>query len=67
MNKHQNDISKQIYDQEPHERPLTKHIKWIIEAAGGASCVCSSDFQVHLEPLSLLDVLVSELDKRVGV
>ena len=42
-------------------------IALIIEAAGGASCVCSSEVQVHLEPLSLLDVPVSELDKRVGV
>jgi len=42
-------------------------IALIVAAAGGASCVCSSEVQVHTEPLSLLDVLISELDKRVGV
>jgi len=42
-------------------------IALIIEAAGGASCVCSSEAAEALAPVSLLDVPVSDLDKRVGV
>jgi sedoheptulose-bisphosphatase len=42
-------------------------IALIIEAAGGASCVCPSEAgEVH-EPVSLLEVPISDLDKRVGV
>ena len=42
-------------------------IALIIEAAGGASCVCASEASEALAPVSLLDVPVSDLDKRVGV
>jgi sedoheptulose-bisphosphatase len=42
-------------------------IALIIEAAGGASCVCASEAAEALEPASLLDVIVTDLDKRVGV
>jgi sedoheptulose-bisphosphatase len=42
-------------------------IALIIEAAGGASCVCASEAAEALEPVSLLDVIVTDLDKRVGV
>lgn len=42
-------------------------IALIIECAGGSSCVCSSEAAEEIAPTSLLDVNVSELDKRVGV
>lgn len=42
-------------------------IALIIEAAGGASCVCPSEAAEIIEPVSLLDVVISDLDKRVGV
>lgn len=42
-------------------------IALIIEAAGGASCVCASEAAEALAPISLLDVNISDLDKRVGV
>lgn len=42
-------------------------IALIIEAAGGASCVCPSEAAEPLEPLSLLDVPIDHLDRRVGV
>ena len=42
-------------------------IALIIEAAGGASCVCASEAAEALAPTSLLDVPVSDLDRRVGV
>ncbi|RYH00799.1 hypothetical protein EON65_48785 [archaeon] len=42
-------------------------IALIVEAAGGMSCVCSSEANEHCEPVSLLDVAVTDLDKRVGV
>jgi sedoheptulose-bisphosphatase len=42
-------------------------IALIIESAGGASCVCPSEAAEHLPPVSLLDVPVSDLDRRVGV
>ncbi len=42
-------------------------IALIIEAAGGASCVCASEASEHVLPISLLDVEISDLDKRVGV
>ena len=42
-------------------------IAFIIEAAGGASCVCASETQEAVQPVSLLDVVVNDLDRRVGV
>ena len=42
-------------------------IALIIEAAGGSSCVCPTEAAEKQEPVSLLDVIVSDLDKRVGV
>jgi sedoheptulose-bisphosphatase len=42
-------------------------IALIVEAAGGASCVCPSEAAEELPPISLLDVIISELDRRVGV
>ncbi len=42
-------------------------IALIIEAAGGASCVCSSEAGEIMEPISILDVPVTDLDRRVGV
>lgn len=42
-------------------------IALIVEAAGGASCVCASEAAEALAPTSLLDVPISDLDKRVGV
>ena len=42
-------------------------IALIIEAAGGASCVCATEVAEHCEPISLLHVVATDLDKRVGV
>jgi sedoheptulose-bisphosphatase len=42
-------------------------IALIIEAAGGSSCVCPSEVAEAMSPTSLLDVAISDLDKRVGV
>lgn len=42
-------------------------IALIIEAAGGSSCVCPSEAAEITPPISLLDVVISDLDKRVGV
>jgi sedoheptulose-bisphosphatase len=42
-------------------------IALIIEAAGGSSCVCPSEAGEKLSPISLLDVPVTNLDRRVGV
>ena len=42
-------------------------IALIIEGAGGESCVCSCEAGLETLPMSLLDVPVSDLDKRVGV
>lgn len=42
-------------------------IALIVEAAGGASCVCPSEAGEACEPVSLLEVPISDLDKRVGV
>lgn len=42
-------------------------IALIIEAAGGLSCVCPSEAGETMDPVSLLDVDVSDMDKRVGV
>lgn len=42
-------------------------IALIVEAAGGASCVCPSEVEEAMEPVSLLDVLITDLDRRVGV
>jgi sedoheptulose-bisphosphatase len=42
-------------------------IALIIEAAGGASCVCSSEFAEPCEPISILDVVATDMDKRIGV
>jgi sedoheptulose-bisphosphatase len=42
-------------------------IALLVEAAGGASCVCASEAGEALEPISLLQVNVDDLDKRVGV
>ncbi len=42
-------------------------IALLIEAAGGLSSVCSCEAIELTNPASLLDVPVSNLDKRVGV
>ena len=42
-------------------------IALIIEAAGGASCVCPSEAAEVMPPSSLLDVVITDLDRRVGV
>jgi sedoheptulose-bisphosphatase len=42
-------------------------IALIIESAGGASCVCPSEVEQAVDPVSLLEVPVTDLDKRVGV
>lgn len=42
-------------------------IALIIEAAGGASCVCSSEVGEPCEPTSVLDVVATDMDKRIGV
>lgn len=42
-------------------------IALIVEAAGGSSCVCASEVGESMEPVSLLDVVVKDLDQRVGV
>lgn len=42
-------------------------IALIIEAAGGASCVSSSEFSEAVEPISILDVVATDMDKRIGV
>ena len=42
-------------------------IALIVEAGGGESCVCPSEAAEPMEPVSLLDVPISDLDRRVGV
>lgn len=42
-------------------------IALIIEGAGGHTCVCPSEAEEAVEPVSLLDVPVDHLDRRVGV
>jgi len=42
-------------------------IALVIEAAGGRSCVCSSEAAEEVQPVSILDVVISDLDKRIGV
>ena len=42
-------------------------IALIVEAAGGASCVCPSESAEHLDPISVLDLPISDLDRRIGV
>jgi sedoheptulose-bisphosphatase len=42
-------------------------IALIVEAAGGQSCVCASEANEAVAPISLLDVVADEMDKRVGV
>jgi sedoheptulose-bisphosphatase len=42
-------------------------IALVIESAGGASCVCASEAAEPCAPTSLLDVVITDLDKRVGV
>ena len=39
----------------------------IVEACGGATCVSAAEEAEDVEPVSLLDVLISDIDKRVGV
>jgi sedoheptulose-bisphosphatase len=41
-------------------------IALIIEAAGGSTCVASCEAMSNIEPVSMLDVEISYLDKRVG-
>ena len=38
-----------------------------IEAAGGASCVCASEQDEVVSPISILDVIATDIDKRIGV
>eukprot|EP01041_Mallomonas_annulata_P005144 gene5144-10283_t len=42
-------------------------IALIIEAAGGMSCVCASEAAETVQPISILDVTITDLDKRIGV
>jgi sedoheptulose-bisphosphatase len=42
-------------------------IALIVEAAGGASCACPSEVGEEMAPMSILDVQITDLDKRVGV
>lgn len=42
-------------------------IALIIEAAGGATCVCPSEAAEPMDPTSILDVPIDHLDRRVGV
>jgi sedoheptulose-bisphosphatase len=42
-------------------------IALIIEAAGGGSCVCPSEAGEDQPPVSLLDVTITDLHRRVGV
>jgi sedoheptulose-bisphosphatase len=42
-------------------------IAMIVEAAGGESCVCASEANEAVLPISMLDVVADEMDKRVGV
>lgn len=42
-------------------------IALIIEAAGGGSCVCPTEAGEDQPPVSVLDVVISHLDRRVGV
>jgi len=42
-------------------------IALVVEAAGGSSCVCPSEMLELVDPVSLLDVEVTHLDRRVGV
>lgn len=42
-------------------------IALIVEAAGGASCVCPSEAGETMEPISVLDLPVSDLDRRIGI
>ena len=42
-------------------------IALIMEAAGGASCVCPSESGETIAPQSILDVPVNDMDRRVGV
>mmetsp|Transcript_167 Transcript_167/g.153 ORF Transcript_167/g.153 Transcript_167/m.153 type:complete len:332 (+) Transcript_167:64-1059(+) len=42
-------------------------IALIVEAAGGMTCACASEAGEAMSPCSLLDVVISDLDKRVGV
>ena len=42
-------------------------IALIVEASGGQSCVCPSEAAEPMEPVSLLDVPITDLDRRVGV
>jgi sedoheptulose-bisphosphatase len=42
-------------------------IALIIEAAGGASCVCPTETAELCDPVSLLAVVATDIDKRVGV
>lgn len=42
-------------------------IALIVEASGGQSCACPSEAAEPMEPVSLLDVPITDLDRRVGV
>lgn len=42
-------------------------IALIVEAAGGATCVCPSEAGEPMQPVSLLEVPIDHLDRRVGV
>tara|TARA_A100001035_G_C27748062_1_gene485009 strand:+ start:331 stop:1353 length:1023 start_codon:yes stop_codon:yes gene_type:complete len=42
-------------------------IALIVEAAGGESCACPSEVGEAMQPVSLLDVPINDLDRRVGV
>lgn len=42
-------------------------IALIVEAGGGQSCVCPSEAAEPMDPISLLDVPITHLDRRVGV
>ena len=42
-------------------------IALIVHAAGGDSCVCSTEAGEMLEPFSILKLRVTSLDRRLGV
>ena len=42
-------------------------IALIMEAAGGMSCACSSESGEDCGPGSVLDIPITDLDKRIGV
>lgn len=40
---------------------------FLLITAGGASCVCPTEVAESCDPISILKVVATDLDKRVGV